>query len=71
MVYLCSDEAKVHKRGSAHRRRLAHLQLSLNKHEQNRSLLNSPRLYGQYKKPLIGNVGVLVGEASRQRRLQS
>ena len=34
-------------------------------------LLNSPRLYGQYKKAPGRKYRVLVGEASRQRRLSS
>ena len=34
-------------------------------------VLNSPRLYGQYKKAPGRKYRVLVGEASRQRRLSS
>ena len=34
-------------------------------------MLNSPRLYGQYKKAPGRKYRVLVGEASRQRRLSS
>ena len=36
-----------------------------------RLILNSPRLYGQYKKAPGRKYRVLVGEASRQRRLSS